>query len=225
MPKRVNFGVALDYIRLLLLAIALLGSAATLAKLLLTSPPQTAVQPVELPASVLLPEWRQSTSQPLVRPANAPLDWSGRVYQYSRGNDLLMIQAVYLGNTSGDVAGLFNKSVPGEAKLTMQYQQGIGFFGLIKLPQKHYLSACITPHAGSTFTTQQFKQGSTSQWYTRLVPWLIGRSKLKDERCLWMLLSLETNRRHSDLSGSAEYLLEQAWFDSYYKWLSQLAKS
>lgn len=223
MLRKASYKEALLYIRLLLLAIALLGSAATLAKLLFTSPPENAIQPV-LPASMPLPEWQLATSQPLVRPADAPLDWSGRLYRYSRDNYLLNIQVIYLGNTNGDITGLIRKSLPVKAKPTIQYQQGIGFYGLITLTQKRYLSACITPYAGSTFTTQQFKQASTSEWYTRLVPWLIGRAQLKDERCLWVLLSLETSRHNIDLGGSADQVLKQVWFDGVYKWLSGLAK-
>lgn len=89
--------------------------------------------------------------------------------------------------------------------------------------QQAYLSACINPKGGSTFTSQQFDSNRIRYdfQFQRLLLWLFGREGLRDNRCLLTLLSTPL----SQASPEAAYTtLEQAWFSLYKWWHSRFPK-
>lgn len=168
------------------------------------------------PSAVPLPGWQPLSNHALVAPAAKHLNYiSGRHYQYIQKDLPLDIEMHYLVDTDGDVKK-FIKSYTSVASAALRHQEEIGFYGLFTYQGKAYLSSCINPHGGSTFTDRQFKQNRNTQDMqpSRLLPWLLGQENFKDERCLWTQLSIPL--KHSSPERGYR-ILESAWF-SWYQW-------
>lgn len=201
-----------------LLAVTLSGVLLVLGKVILyPAVSNRTVSSFVLPSAVPLPGWQPLPSHLLVAPtAKDPSYISGRQYQYIQNDLPLNIEMRYLVNTVGDVKGLIKTYTSIPSSPVLHQQEGIGFYGLFTYQGKAYLSSCINPSGGSTVTDNQFKQNRNiyDLQLGRLLPWLLGQEKLKDERCLWAHLSIPL--RHSSPEPSYQ-TLESAWV-SWYQW-------
>jgi cyanosortase A-associated protein len=171
--------------------------------------------PFVFPEKAPLAQWQLSASLPLPEPtAENPELFSQRGYQYSRNNQQLNIEMYYL------VLEYIPLNVKKWTKIsstnTIRHRQEVGFYGLGVDQQRAYLSSCINPRGGSTFTTEQFNQ---NRYFHDLRPqyllsWLVGQNSLLDRRCLWVNLSVPLK---DSTPESAYQVLENAWF-SWYQW-------
>ncbi|MGJ5673759.1 MAG: cyanoexosortase A system-associated protein [Nostochopsis sp.] len=170
-----------------------------------------------------LPQWQLKSSKALPDEIqdNSEL-LAQRNYQYIRKDLPLDIEMRYV--EIGDVNQLIRKYTKISSPAVVRQKEGIGYYGLGVEKQKAYLSACINMHGNSTFTNTQFNQNQQpkNQPWERLLPWLLGREQLReDKRCLWAHLSIPLN----NYSPEAAYqVLETAWVSWYKYWHPRLQK-
>ena len=205
-------------IRISLLGVTLGGVLLVLGKVTLyPALSSRIVTPFVFPTAVPLTKWQPLQSHPLVdQTAKHPTYLSGRRYQYIQDNIQLDIEMRYLVDTDGDVKAFLNTYTSIRSFPMLRQQEGVGFYSLFTYQRKAYLSSCINPYGGSTVTDNQFKQNRNTYdvRLSRLLSWLLGQEKLKDERCLWTHLSVPL--RYSSPEPSYQ-LLESTWF-SWYQW-------
>lgn len=208
--------------RILLLNLTLIGLFLVLVKsIFYPTTVDRKITTFNFPSVVPLTGWQPLPSNNLIElTTNQPNYVSGRQYQYIQNGIPIDIEMRYLVNTAGDVKDLVKtyKLVP-TTSITLRQHNEIGFYGLFTYQGKAYLSTCINPHGGSTFTDRQFKQNrNIHDWQTnRILPWLLGRENLKDNRCLWANLSTDIKNSSPE---SAYYLLETT-FPTWYQWWYQ----
>ncbi|MBW4645688.1 MAG: cyanoexosortase A system-associated protein [Goleter apudmare HA4340-LM2] len=202
--------------RVPMLALTFSSAVLVLGKLILfpvsTRPEFT---PFVFPDKVPVPQWQLSESRPLPKPtADIPELLSQRYYRYTQNSQQLDIDMHYLALEYTHLDIQKWTKIPSAA--TIRHHKGIGFYGLGIDQQRAYLSSCINPRGGSTFTYEQFNRNryiyDLHPQY--LLSWLIGQNSLLDRRCLWVNLSLSLNDSTPD---TAYRVLENAWF-AWYKW-------
>lgn len=184
------------------------------------------VTPYTFPTEVRLPEWRYLASNSLINTVNQQ---SGKYksvvavmhYRYILENRPLDLEMRYVVGTLGEIDLLLEKhkliKLPlGQLSRSLRQKKGIGFYGLFVYKERAYLSACINPRGDSTLTSSQFLDNRNTYDFerSRLLSWLLGQESLRDERCLWALLSTSLNQ---DSAESTYPVLEKAWF-SWYEW-------
>jgi len=173
----------------------------------------------DFPEIVPVEGWQSLPSFPLVNSSSGtPPALSGRRYQYVKNNLTLDIQMRYFVNTSGEVKNFIKSYESISVSPAIRQKERIGFYGVFTHQEKAYLTACINPHGFSTFSERQFKQNRNvyDLQFNRLLPWLLGKENLKDERCLWTSLSIPLKQSSPEI---AYQNLENAWF-SWYQWWS-----
>jgi cyanosortase A-associated protein len=175
----------------------------------------------QLLASRSLPECKglpHATTEPACTSANSELlvAIAQKHYQYVRNGRILDIEMRYFTSTDGDVSHFLRTYTSLVPSFRLRQQKRVGFYGLLVDRQKAYLSACINPRGGSTVTIGQFKQNRYlyDVRLNRLLPWLLGRESLRDNRCLWTHLSVSLENSSPE---AAYQVLENAWF-SWYEW-------
>jgi cyanosortase A-associated protein len=96
-------------------------------------------------------------------------------------------------------------------------RSAIGHYGLFSYQDKAYLTACINPRGGTTFTKEQFSdQRNTSMMqFDRILLWLIGKEDLRDWRCLWVNMSTPVQQSNPQ---AAYVILQDTWKDWYSWW-------
>lgn len=169
------------------------------------------------PPAVPLSGWQSLPSNPLSdRSSKHPNYITGRQYQYTQKDLPLNVEMRYVVNTTGDVKDFLKTYTSIPSSPILRQQEGIGFYGLFAYQGKAYLSSCVNPRGGSTVTDKQFKQNRNTYdlQLERLLPWFLGQKNLKDNRCLWVHLSIPLRDSSPD---SAYQLLESAW-SSWYQW-------
>lgn len=183
------------------------------------------VAPFAFPTTVALPGWQSLPSHPL-RDINAqyPNYLSGRQYQYIQDELNLEIEMRYLVNSVGDIDELPNSHKYNSLSPQLRQKKGIGFYEVFTDREKAYLRSCINPYGGSTVNDKQFKQNRNTYdlQSNRLIPWLLGIKKLKDERCLWAYLSIPLKRSSHE---AAYQHLENVWVSWYGWWQPRFPKS
>ncbi|HLO52125.1 MAG TPA: cyanoexosortase A system-associated protein [Kamptonema sp.] len=207
-------------LRISLLAVTLGGVLLVAGKSILypSAAKQEGIVTFNFPDSVPLPEWQSLESKPLTITKTSDIK-AGQQYSYQKNSLPLEIKIHYVVNTSGDVEGMMKnhtglKSSP--ATLTVANIKGVGFYGLLQHENRAYLSTCINPNGGSTFTVEQFRynRNTFDLQLSRIVPWLLGQGKLQDQRCLWTQMSIPLDRT---TPTNANKILETAWV-SWYQW-------
>lgn len=204
-------------IRISFLAITSIAVLLVLAKsILIPAESRQVASAFVFPLAVPLTGW-QSLPSSTLNQNTQPNYLSGRQYQYTQQNLPLNIEMRYVVNTVGDVKEFVKQTtnIP-LSKVVQRQQAGIGFYNLFTYQEKAYLSSCINPRGGTTVTDRQFKQNRNTYdlQLNRLLPWLLGEEKLKDNRCLWTHLSIPLKHTTPD---HAYQKLETAFF-SWYQW-------
>ncbi|MBE9049453.1 cyanoexosortase A system-associated protein [Nostocales cyanobacterium LEGE 11386] len=171
---------------------------------------------------VPLPEWRFNVVPTTKASTNETEELIvHKHYQYVKNDLLLDIEMRYLDNLyNADINSLIQRYLAIQSPGMMRQQAGIGYYGLGVHEQRAYLSACINPRGGSTFTHVQFRNNRylNDLRFDRLIPIVLGQSPFPDRRCLWAHLSMPLK----DSSPEATYqVLEKAWVPWYQWWQSR----
>ena len=200
-----------------IILIGLCGGALLTFIKILFFPQSYRLQPLNFPATVPLPPWQQAPAIALAKPTQPEADKlfsfiNGQAYQYRQGQKVLTIEMRYFAPSVGDVKGLItyyrNANVP---PLTLKQMPGMGYYALLTDKQRSHLTACLTPKGGTVVTREQFFQTryTSDLRLNRLLSWMVGRTPLLDNRCLWMDLSLPENNISEQ--GSNYTVLQQVW--------------
>jgi cyanosortase A-associated protein len=175
---------------------------------------RTLIFPKEVPLKL----WQLSNSQPMqVVVEKYPNLLSHITYHYVKKDLNLNIDMRYLQNFyPADVTLLKKNDDTKKSPNIVRYKDGVGYYGLGLDEQNAYLSACINPRGGSTFTHAQYRNNRYSKDinFERLLPVLQGQEALIDKRCLLVNLSIPLQNSSPE---NAYKVLEQAWF-SWYQW-------
>ncbi|MBD2345494.1 cyanoexosortase A system-associated protein [Anabaena subtropica] len=170
------------------------------------------------PQEVPLGEWQASVAIPVKSLTKENLDSSTQKhYRYFKNNLPLDIQMRYLENFYHADIGVYIKHNLGiESPTVVRQKKEVGYYGVGIDKQTAYLSSCINPRGGSTFTHPQFRNNRFSEDINlnRIMPILMGQEALLDKRCLWVHLSIPLGNSSPE---EAYQLLEKAWF-SWYQW-------
>ncbi|MDM9383288.1 cyanoexosortase A system-associated protein [Chlorogloeopsis sp. ULAP01] len=214
-PKR-GFFLAATWVGMILTAIYLITNK----RLLTTS---------LLPDQLALNSWQQVNVKPLIEQQKDTQDTvkstvvlSRKDYSYLKNTQQLKLQMRYVVNTRGEPNPFLEKLSENLIKNSQQqpkYVKGVGFYTLYSDSKQAYLTACINPRGGSTVTSAQFMQNRYKYdlVWNRILPWVLGKEVLRDDRCIWAQLSLPLN----GVSASNIYLdLEAIWSRNYTAWQS-----
>lgn len=190
-------------------------------------------RPIQLPASVPLTGWQltgtQISATPKANQPNARLAQGNYLYRSAEGAQPLTVQVSYLINTAGDIQSLIKQyplqpTAPAQPAIIIWKQFEQGEYGLFVVQQQAYLSSCINPRGGTTVTAQQFSRNRNTYDLTisRLWPWLLGQTDLREWRCLWLTLSVPVE--NSDNPETAYQQLETVWKSLYPAWQTQFGQ-
>lgn len=206
--------------RISLLALTFVtGLLVTIKVILVPSLDKPKTNAFAFPEAVPLPQWQLSLSEPLKKPdGEHPELVAQKHYRYIENNLPLDIEMRYLENLYNADVNLLVKqytSIKSSAKIVRQSSE-VGYYGLGIDQQRAYLSACVNPRGGSTFTHAQFRNNRYSKdvRFERLLPLLKGEEPLLDKRCLWVHMSMPVKNSSPE---TAYKTLENIWF-SWYKW-------
>jgi cyanosortase A-associated protein len=226
-----SINLSQNRLRVSFLILVFLGIFSSLIYLLFFPPQRKARQfgAFEFPNSINLPTWNLNKSQALsLNPNNnAEEKISIRVikahrYQFSNATENLTIDTRYIVNTDGEVSKYLNhfygwKTSDSQLTKSMHLQKGLGYYSLTVQAKNAILTSCINPNGPSTILGRQYVSNRNIRDFklNRLMPWLLNQTSLKDERCLWVYMSLpladDTNEEQSFKT------LRAAWI-SWYQW-------
>ena len=181
----------------------------------------------EFAETIPLSQWKLSSSKPINSSLARSLSGkfiSGKHYRYQQDKKYLDIEMRYVVDTDGDLK-TFITDRTSELSPGLRSDSDRGFYSVYVDPDKAYLTACINPRGGSTVTSDRFRRNRTiyDNDLQRVISWLLGKTELKDKRCLWAHLAITLEK---DVSVEEHYrLLETAWFDWYDYWRSHYPKA
>jgi cyanosortase A-associated protein len=178
------------------------------------------------PDRIFLSSWQLITSKSLNVPQDSSTSSrkeqikSRKSYSYIKDNHKLDIEMQYIVGTRGDVYQYFYQYTDISWQIVsrkyrtqnMKYQPGVGHYILFTYGDRAYLSSCINPNGENNVTQAQFSHNLNQiPWKSRiLLDWLLGKSIIRDRRCLWTQLSLPLNK----LEVSTAYqILKHNWID------------
>lgn len=220
--------------RLPLLAVLLIGVVAVTGKtILMPMQGNESFTAYAFPEQVPLPGWQLQSNRILNSQTSKeakPYDESlaGISYTYIQNNIPLNIEMRYVVATLGHVPSLIKHNAPVQVKqldkqIDQQYLPGVGFVGRFSDQTRAYLSTCINPDGGSTFTGAQFVQNRSLYDLRpeRLLPILSGQESLRDRRCLWVHMSIPLNNQTPE---QAYQILEKAWVPWFQWWSLRFPK-
>ena len=144
----------------------------------------------------------------------------GKQYRYIKNNHQLQIQMLYatdIFDQPNPFLSQQTKNSDRDSQKNIKKLNGIGYYQLRIEEQQAYLTACINPRGGSTVTLDQFIHNRYTDDFTlnRILPWLLGKEVLKDNRCIWVQLSTPLN---SVTATDAYQILESVWAANYSRW-------
>lgn len=150
-------------------------------------------------------------------------------YTFSKPTKTLIIDTRYIVKTDGEVAKYLNqfydwKTSDGQLTKSMHLEKGIGYYSLNVQAGNAILTSCINPNGPSTVLGRQFVTNRNTQDFklNRLIPWFKNQISLKDERCLWVYMSLpleETTNQEQTFKT-----LNDAWVNWYKWWKTRFPK-
>lgn len=169
------------------------------------------------PEIVPLSGWTLQSTEAILPAESKP--FVGRRYQYRRESRELAIAMRFSPGPSGDVEQFVRIYLEWPAIAEVRQQENTGYYGLFLVEDIASLNACINPSGLGTYTASQFQSNREryGRGWQRLLPWLLGRQSLIEQRCLWTSLSMSVE----DNSTEAYRLLEQVWPDWYTWWRSR----
>lgn len=94
--------------------------------------------------------------------------------------------------------------------LTIRKNKNIGSYGLFSQGNKTYLTTCIHAQGKTAFTSEDFAKLSNYNLRSRLFPWILGLSDLRDWSCLWVKMSISIDNITEE---KADELLQQRLLD------------
>jgi cyanosortase A-associated protein len=182
-----------------------------------------------LPQQIPLRDLQQITTKSLPvekndipDPHRLSLEISNQEYEYLKNGQKIEVQLLYEVNSRGDLNPFLQKLSPqsrrDSEKNTKQIPR-IGYYTVYSDAKKAYLTACINPRGMSTVNSFQFMHNRYSDDLTwnRLLPWILGKTVLRDDRCIWAQLSTPLNQ---GVATSVYPMLESIWSDKYNTWQS-----
>ena len=97
----------------------------------------------------------------------------------------------------------------------------MGYYILYNDKKNAYLTSCINPRGGSTVNSSQFMQNRYKHDINsqRILPWILGQDVFRDDRCIWIQLSIPLDR---EVVTTTYTVLESIWDDNYATWQSFL---
>ena len=186
--------------------------------------------PAYIPDTISLNGWQQISATSLKNQksdtATTP-DFqqmlSSKQYRYVKNNQQLEIQMRYFVNTRGEPNPFLSQQtkIPvKDSQKNIKKLDRIGYYEMRIEEQQAYLTACINPRGGSTVTSIQFIHNRYTNDFTlsRVLPWVLGKEVLKDDRCIWAQLSTPLN---GTTAMDAYQILESVWAANYSAWQSQ----
>jgi cyanosortase A-associated protein len=177
----------------------------------------------QFPEAVPLSGWQFDNSRFTVSASSQLTNAvSGRDYHYRQNHLPLTVKMYYVTKAvnANDNKLLLQSFAdwPSAAirSLSMRQQPQTGFYQLSTDPKTAYLISCINPQGGSTITREQFlfNRNTADLQPQRILLWLQGRAPLRDNRCLWVLMSRPLQTASADAAYST---LETAW-SAWYSW-------
>jgi cyanosortase A-associated protein len=170
------------------------------------------------------PLGRQTYKNPNIIYESVVVDFS-QDYNYIKKGQNLTVQMRYVVNTRGDQNPFFieiGKDLVKDSENKIKQLKGVGYYALYSDTKQAYLTACINPRGGGTVTSSQFMQNRYKYDVTlnRLLPWVLGQDVLRDDRCIWIQLSVPLNEF---VATDIYTVLESIWQDNYATWQSLLS--
>lgn len=214
-------------VRLAFLIIIFSSIFATFTKIL-WSPKQEPVNqfpPLNFPNFIPLSEWEFQGSQtlPII---NSQTIKSAHRYQYQKEKIVLDIEMRYLVNTDAHLPDLIKSHSQTKnftPRFVVKSYPSIGYYGLFLDQGRAYLSSCINPRGE---TTVNHDQSNYNRYHyltiDRIIPWLFGRGRIDDRRCLWTQMSFPLDKMSPDVANP---LLEKTWVIWYQWWFPRFPNS
>ena len=161
------------------------------------------------PQNIALQEWESINTKKIITNEK---QIEGRKYQRETNNNL-DIEVYYIPNSTGDNSKIISQYLELDSdpeNLTVKQNINIGFYGLFSEGNKAYLTTCIHAQGKIAFTNQQFAELVNHDLRTRLLPWLLGLSDLRDWSCLWVNMSISLEHITEE---KASLLLQEQLYD------------
>lgn len=185
------------------------------------------LQEYEFPENLNLRGWKLEDSEalkPVEKPEYEGSNYAaGRHYRYRQGNIPLDVEVRYVTETLGGV-DLFTReherftAKADEEEITARIRQRAesGHFAEITYGGYAYISTCINPRGFSSATPEQYERNQElyDRVLERVIPWLLGRERWRDDRCLWTLMYTPLGNNPQAAHGR----LESAWQDWFQLW-------
>jgi cyanosortase A-associated protein len=225
-----------------MLIIVLGGSALAIAQTFRPADPMPLQTPdYTFPASVAVPAWQllhsykaaeSRTSGPAFVSRLDESAIAGRHYQYLRKGMTIAVEMRYLVNAAVDVPSILQDSTlkRHQPDFTKQNDAGLGTYILFYQQDAPHFSACITPDGQTLVQAEEFRRHQThpSVMVKRLLPWILGQAPLRDNRCLWVNLTIvpdtspqgQPNQGSQDLRSNSQTIaeLKTAWAEWIQEW-------
>lgn len=173
--------------RLLILGCCSLGILLTLGIKLLAKP-----NIYKFPEHLAFNQW-ESISTDKINSNGQNLNFQGKRYQLEESGNNLTVEVYYLPNHFQGNEKLIQKYRELESEpenITVIENSSIGHFGLFTEEGKTHLNTCIHPQGKTAFSQQQVAHLANQNLNSRLLPWFLGLSDLRDWRCFWVNMSI-----------------------------------
>jgi cyanosortase A-associated protein len=195
-----------------------------------TDPRVGNLQAYEFPETIEIEGWNFTDSEsikPVEKPEYEGSSYrAGRHYRYRQGRTPLDVEIRYVTETLGGV-DLFTREherfqgkADGEEIVALIRQSPeTGAFAQLIYDDYAYISTCINPRGLSTVSPDQFQRNQElyDTVMGRVIPWLLGRDRWRDDRCLWTLMYIPLG----DDPDQTQDQLEAAWRDWFDTWEGQ----
>lgn len=195
-----------------------------------TDPRVGNLQAYEFPETIEIEGWNFTESEsikPVEKPEYEGSSYrAGRHYRYRQGRTPLDVEIRYVTETLGGV-DLFTREherfqgkADGEEIVALIRQSPeTGAFAQLTYDDYAYISTCINPRGLSTVSPDQFQRNQElyDTVMDRVIPWLLGRDRWRDDRCLWTLMYIPLG----DDPDQTQDQLEAAWRDWFDTWEGQ----
>ncbi|WP_353932503.1 cyanoexosortase A system-associated protein [Okeanomitos corallinicola TIOX110] len=151
---------------------------------------------------------------------------AGHNYTYYQKNQEMQIQMRYVVNTRGEINPFLlqiNQELKEKANQIIEYLPEVGYYSLYNDGKQAYLTSCINPRGGSTVNSSQFMKNRYNYDINinRIIPWILGKDFLRDDRCIWTQISLPLNDK---VATEIYPMLKLVWQDNYITWQYFLRK-